>query len=156
MLDVNKMDAKQLENMITRILKSRQTAKDESDGHCATPMIKLSQKYLPNVTLDRWMRLETVCAIKLSLGSLSFAQMNKEKQLLDFGSVELFKTVTSVSVLDYQKLYAKTVEVADALPKSDIYVFEEIPAILPSDRNLRLKVMITEANYFYKTYFGHF
>lgn len=143
LLDVNKMDVQQLENMIRRILKSSKPTEDKSGGHCTTPMTKLSQRFSPNVTFDRWMKLETVCSLKLSLSSLSFAKMNKDRELLEFDSVDLFDKATSATVLEYQKLYAKVVEVANVLPKSDIYVFEEISAILPKDPHLRLKVIKT-------------
>ncbi|XP_042868231.1 transcription elongation factor, mitochondrial-like [Penaeus japonicus] len=122
LLEIDGMGIKSVEQLCTSVLKdSGETDKKRTNDH--DPSIIYKKRLVkPRLKLHLMKNLQTLVALDVNVGFLSWTKLDYTSAVLDVSCEEI---LTASSRLDFPKLYEKVVNISQRIPEADVYVWEE-------------------------------
>ena len=95
--------------------------------------------------------IKTICGIKFTLTSLSFAHMTKTpRNLLNWSNIVAFEDVSSKAAFDHHKIDLVARNLVEQIPVADLYIFEEQMPIMMNNKDPfllgKLRLLETQAS----------
>ena len=132
-LDIRGIDSKTLERACKKFL---QPVKE--GGKKQQSVVNFKKRTVPSLEVNCDYP-DDVVGFKFDLNGLSYAHIVDNK-LKSFKAQEMSKPLVSKSAFEHHNLVQTSQNLADLLPKSPFYVYEEFSNILPRDSMLQIKM----------------
>ncbi|XP_068246070.1 transcription elongation factor, mitochondrial isoform X1 [Palaemon carinicauda] len=120
LMNIDGFGLKNIENICEKVLNEK-PSETPQENKVQSRVVVLRRFVKPKVQ-PRILEMETLLALDVMIGGLSWTLLDRRGVLVDVGYEEL---LSKSQRLDAPKLYNKMVSVARRLPKADVYVWEE-------------------------------
>lgn len=122
LLDIDGFGLKSIESICEKALQEIPSCTSEENELQSKTLFYKKRLVKPRVEPHVLRNLETILAVDITIGSLSWTMLNQYGEILDMNTEDL---VSKTERLDAPKLYDKIVTVAKNIPRADVYVWEE-------------------------------
>lgn len=141
LLDIRGIEMSHLERICKSILKGKNIKSDETKEEAK--LVRRTIPSLKQILLPE--KIEDICAFKFDLNGLNFVHL-KQNKIEKWQNYE--ENLVSIKAFEHHKLVEKTKEMVDILPKSQFFVYEELPRIMQKDplQKMKMQMFILEAS----------
>jgi len=144
LLDLNKVEAHQLEKVCEKLLEDFSMTDDQKVLAERSKVNKplFSKGIIPKPDIIEWDLLSnpTVLGITVTVQGIAYTKIDSNRSFQGWGAYTGIENPKSSEAFQHKQLFSFVSNIVDSFPEADYYIFEEVLPILPKDPYLKHRV----------------